>query len=526
MSFDIRLIQLMNLFHVTNKELANECNVDPSLVSRWRTGQRYPSGKYDQIQQIALFFLRHNKSLEQQQAIQEIISMQKLHYPLLEGQTALLSSWLADQRNYNQEANSEHIVASPQNITILKQKKEHDAQTLKVIARPHFPLSSQTKKEFHVFTGNSGKRKAALLFIQKAVSIDTPIDIYILSDELLHWWLEDAQFQIQWNSYLKLVVLKNHRLHIIHSVNRNKDELVKYMNLWLPMHLVGSVNSHYYPKYVDNPIKVTHMVIKNHMALESRSTFLTPKENICLLFEDKDTVDMIESLFLGRLVNCKPLIQVYKEHDHVQLLQLYLQTVKADFNVVSIRRFINSIFLPDSVFEKYCESWTYTKKSAYMEFIKQWKNSQYQAFTKRSFIDVFPMEVLNEIIKNQSYSHYDPLIFTNKVITLTKDEIILTLKDMLYTIARFTELHVYLSMNRYFNSPPSVSIEYRENHSAIFTSNHQKITPYIGLYTNEGNLLLAFGSYVGDLLAQIPSSFKQKSETTKQIETVLNKLES
>lgn len=517
MSFEIRLVQLMSLFSVTNKELATECNVDPSLVSRWRNGQRFPSEKYDQMKQIALFFLHQKMDLEQRHTLQEIMSVQKLNTPLLETQEDLLTSWLSDRRNHSVYQGRETIKTKP---TIYV-----DNQTLKTRSRPRFPLSSQTKREFHVFQGNSGKRKAALLLLQKAMSLDTPNDIYIFSNELLHWWLEDKQFQIQWTSYLKLIVMKNHRIHVIHDVNRNKEEYSKYMNIWLPMHLIGSINSHYYPMYVDSPIKETYMVIKGHMALESRSTFLTPKENICLLFEDEDTVDMIESIFLGRLVNCKPLVQVYKEQDQTQLLQLYLKAISSDYNVIFMHKSINSVFLPDSVFEKYCEGWPHTKKREYMQVIKQYKNSQFLAFSKRSFVDVIPLETLYEITSSKSYTHRNMLLFSDTLITLTKDEIILTLKDVLYTLQKYEKFNIYLNMNENPIEHPNINIEYRENHSAFFTTNYELVTPYIGLYSDEGNLMHTFGYFLNNLIAQIPTAFKQKSETIKQIESALRLLE-
>jgi transcriptional regulator with XRE-family HTH domain len=525
MSFEVRLTRLMDLFNITNKELASACNVDPSLVSRWRTGQRFPSQKYNQIQQIANFFLSVNIDVQQRQSLQEILSIQKLHSPLLEHPINLLSSWLFENRHSlsNEQLNNELSQTNTRKL-VAPINYDFNSATLEK-ARSGLPLTAQTKREFHVFHGNSGKRKAALVFLQKALSIDNATDIYIFSDELVQWWLEDQLFQVQWVSYLKQIVMKKHRIHLIHNVNRNKEEFASYMSLWLPMHLVGSINSYYYPVYVENPIKETYMVIKNLIALESRSTFLTPKENICLVFEDRDTVDMIESLFLGRLVNCKPLIQVYKEQDQVQLLQLYLQSVSAEYNVIAMHHHINSLFLPESVFEKHCAHWTYTKKRDYMQFISEWKKTQYHMLSKKSFIDVFPFETLQDISISTTYSHYDPILFVDNIITLTKEEIIIALQTMLNALKRFHNLHVYLFMKDSTQPELNINIEYRENHSAVFTTNFQTVTPYIGLFSNEGNLMQTFGYQLNKLLATIPSSFRNRNETIKQINQALHQLE-
>lgn len=525
MSFDIRLTRLMTLFRVTNKELAVACNVDPSLVSRWKNGQRYPSEKYNQIQQIANYFLSLNIDLQQRQALSEILSIQKLHSPSLESQIDLLTSWIAERRHTHFEdqlKGSSQQLSTFQSAEPIENELEH---TNKAKTRPSFPLSSQTKREFHIFHGNGGKRKAALQFLQKALSLDQPTDLYIFSDEIVEWWLEDQLFQVQWISYLKLIVMKKHRINLIHNVNRNRDEFASYMRIWLPMHLIGSINSYYYPLYVDTPIKETYMVIKNIMALESRSTFLTPKENICLVFEDKDTIDMIESLFLGRLVNCKPLIQVYKQQDHVQLLQLYLKTVKSNYKVTYVHRYVNSLFLPDSVFERYCETFSYTKKRDYMQFVHEWKQTQLNMFTKKPFIDVFLFEVLQEMGASITYAHYDPILFAETTLTLTKDEIITTLKSLLNAIVRYSNFHVFLIMENLIIPEMNINIEYRENHSALFTTNFKIVPPHIGLFSNEGNLMQTFEQQLNDLLASIPSSFKNRNETIKQINQAINQLE-
>ncbi|NLA78068.1 MAG: helix-turn-helix transcriptional regulator, partial [Erysipelothrix sp.] len=67
-TFEIRFNELLALFRVTNKQLATALNVDPSLVSRWKNGQRYPSIKYNQMQDIAQFFLNLKQNDQEKQA--------------------------------------------------------------------------------------------------------------------------------------------------------------------------------------------------------------------------------------------------------------------------------------------------------------------------------------------------------------------------------------------------------------------------------------------------------------------------
>lgn len=524
MSFDIRLVRLMTLFHISNKELADACNVDPSLVSRWRSGQRFPSEKYNQIQQIASFFLGLEINDLQKAALDDIIALQKLYTPLLDRQIDLLTSWLADRRYSPLDEKNISTDHRPYFSNSNNTGMTDYIQNEKVIPQPHLSLSLQNKREFHIYYGNSGKRKAAMLFLQKALSIDNPTDIYIFSDELLAWWLEDQLFQDRWTSYMELIVMKKHRIHLIHDVNRQKEEFAMYMNIWLPMHLIGSINSYYLPIYAKNSVKETYMVIKGHMALESRSTFLTPKENICFLFEDSDTVDMIESLFLGRLVQCKPLIHVYKEQDQSHLLKLYLKSITNDYNVIAFHNCINSIFLPDSVFERHCENWIHSKKNEYMQFVKQWKTIQFIGFNKRTFVDIFSFETLQKMINSETYDHYDPILFANNVISVTRKEIIIALNTMLFALQRYPRFDIYFTKKETLDREFNLNIEYREFHSALFTTNYQQALSYIGLYANEGNLMQSFGYHLNNTIKRMPDSYKNKDEIIKQLNYILQKI--
>src|SRR5690554_4642674 len=518
MSFELRLKKLMHIYNVTNKHLANELNVDPSLISRWKNGHRIPSEKYDQIRDIASFFIGLNQTIEQQTALKEIITEQKLLTPELNNNLDLLFAWLSENNsNYQDQENVsiQQLNSSP----ILKNK-----EVKKVIARPRFPLSNQTKKEFHLFVGNNGKRKAALLFLQRALD-STPTDIYIYTDELLEWWFEDNLFQIQWNSYLKLVVLKSHRIHIIHHVQRGQRPFTDYLSVWLPLHLVGNIQSYYLPKYVDPTIKETIMIIKDQIAFTSRSTMLTPTENIGLIFEDIETIQMQESLFIGRLVHSKQLIQVYKSHDFFLLLQILIDSTNREFDTVAVHANLNTVFLPDSVFERFAKTLPHKQQLIYLKQVKQWKALQFQQFSRIMYHDILPIELLHGFASKTKYHHYDPVLFLEDGIQLTNGEIVTSLKTMLYTYMRFTNVSFSLVKRETLSKKININIEQRALDNAFFTTNQELNATHIGLFCQESNTLYSFKTSIDEMLVETPSIYKDKNYIINLIEEVIKKLE-
>ncbi len=494
-----------------------ELNVDPSLISRWKNGQRVPSKKYDQIRDVASFFIGLNHSSNQKLILKEILAEQKLHSPELDTDIELLAAWLSEKREHYR--NDKELSIDKLNSSILLKKNE----LKKAIERPRFSISGQTKREFHIFRGNSGKRKAAMVFLQRALDIP-PTDIYIYSDELLEWWFEDNLFQLQWNSYLKLVILKKHRLHIIHHVHRNQDNFKDYFNVWLPLHLVGNIQSYYLPKYIELPIKETTMIIKDVIAFVCRSTLLTPKENIGLIFEDMDAIQMHESLFLGRLVSSKQLIQVFKSQDFYQLLHLLIESTNREFDTTAVHAGLNTVFLPDSVFERFSKSLPHKQKLIYLKQVKQWKAIQFQQFAKISYQDILPIELLHGFVTSNIFQHYDPVLFLDDGIVLSKSEIISTLQTMQYVLTRFNNVSFCLVKLEYLEKDLNINIEQRGLDSAIFTTNQDENATHIGLFCDESNLLHSFKCSIEDMIQKTPSIYRDKKYINELFETIIKKL--
>ena len=59
MQFNDKLIFLMNITQTTNKELANNISVDPSLIILLRSGKRKKPQKINHIKNMAYFSLKN-----------------------------------------------------------------------------------------------------------------------------------------------------------------------------------------------------------------------------------------------------------------------------------------------------------------------------------------------------------------------------------------------------------------------------------------------------------------------------------
>ena len=73
MYFDQKLKGLMQLFKISNSKLARGINVDASLISRWKSGDRAMSANSPHVPAIASFFLRLNAYHYQKQYLDFIL---------------------------------------------------------------------------------------------------------------------------------------------------------------------------------------------------------------------------------------------------------------------------------------------------------------------------------------------------------------------------------------------------------------------------------------------------------------------
>ena len=73
MPFAKKLTFLMHITETSNKELAAELSVDPSMISLMRTGKRKLSKNPAQAKKMALFFARRCPAAFQRQALSEML---------------------------------------------------------------------------------------------------------------------------------------------------------------------------------------------------------------------------------------------------------------------------------------------------------------------------------------------------------------------------------------------------------------------------------------------------------------------
>ena len=153
---------LMKTTQTSNRMLAQELKVDPSLISRIRTGDRNRPRQLEQLKSMSSYFAKRCSCSVQRQAIADKLNVKASLTAQPELLTEILYTWLCEQ-----DLLTRNTKLLPEEL-----KKTTGVGSL-----------SPTHAKNKLYYGNAGKRTAAALFFNTALTIAPSAVVYLYSDE-------------------------------------------------------------------------------------------------------------------------------------------------------------------------------------------------------------------------------------------------------------------------------------------------------------------------------------------------------
>jgi len=185
--FSSKLNQLMLLMGTNNNRLAKALNVDPSLISRWRSGKRPPRRVEGPAYAIAGYYMRSTQSDYQRQVLMDL--MQVADQPMEEEERVLLlASWLSS------DAVSK-IPDSP-----------------KVYSNENTPKEKDVKLHMYLPDEHEGS-KALSAFIHHLEYGSSEHVILVMSQ--VTGWMTGGELYEEWYSALRLILLEGGRVDFV-----------------------------------------------------------------------------------------------------------------------------------------------------------------------------------------------------------------------------------------------------------------------------------------------------------------------
>ena len=323
-NFSICISQLLNIFNVTSNKLAKAINVDPSLISRWKTGKRNLSCESSYLKPIANFF--SDKVLNDYQKTSIINIPSKFNLPIdikysnntKEYLHILLVSSLQGSNtvqvinnnigNHNNNLNSNFNIGTDLNENISFSSGSIDNNS------SHLQQCTFTENgyisNFEMITGHSNVLNAGINLLKsipnKPNNIKDSILITFLTE--LDSFSNFENLQQEWCSALFSAQEKGWNIIKLMNINENISRNMKIINEFLLNIISKNYHPYYFNKYDSILSAREFIIIPSVGTLFCTCTRNPSKVDTALLIRDEQASKALSSAFDLCVNHTKPLI--------------------------------------------------------------------------------------------------------------------------------------------------------------------------------------------------------------------------
>lgn len=302
MQFSEKMQLLMKMANTTNTQLGRALGVDPSLISRWRTGARQISHRSPYIPSISSFFAAQAKEDFQRVALLELTGHSMEEKDIEDDILAsYLSQWLSNEAKIGFSSMKSLLEA----IGNVHQGTSKTFGDMPAITEPEGRALA-----FQSFFGTKGLQSAAVKLLLRALQSERQEGKLLLySDEPMDWMISDPLFSKQWSFLMTACIRKGIQITIIHTLARDSMELIEAVRKWLPLYLSGAVVSYYSPYPPDKIFCHTSFTLAGEAAVFSTSVCEQRNDEVLYLFSSEpQMVKSSQEAFGAQLAKCKPLV--------------------------------------------------------------------------------------------------------------------------------------------------------------------------------------------------------------------------
>lgn len=300
MSFAEKLTFLMHITETSNKELAAELSVDPSMISLLRTGKRKLPKNNVLADSMAHFFAEKASAGYQRQAISETLGKMAITSDMppqiLEG---YLGNWLKGK-----EELADIILSG-----INDKPDSKDIPAAYDTGSSGFSSSGDSTLFFY---GEEGRRKVMSLVMDKMSRMSEPGTILTVIDDNLEWMLSDYLLTRKIQANLMEIMKKGFTFCQIMPPLNYINRYAESLKFWLPVYATGKTKVYYYPRLRGNLYRHSIIVVPGQCVQYSASVAAGSTNDITMFSTDPALVSAFEKQFYEHLSLCRP--SLYTHH--------------------------------------------------------------------------------------------------------------------------------------------------------------------------------------------------------------------
>lgn len=222
----------MNVAELSNHRLSLLAHVDPSVISRYRSGLHKSRKNSDMEKHLSMILWQRITEISR---LRELSTLTDISEDVLD--EALFCNWLFDtDNNISNDIYAEKLLVA---FGSFKKKAGMVFPDLNDLVP-----SDILKNNVGTYYGYDGIREAVIRFLGTAIQ-DSHKNLLLYSDQNMDWMTGDRKFLTIWAALMSECVKRGTRIRIIHNINRGLDEMCDAIISWLPIYMSGMVESYY-----------------------------------------------------------------------------------------------------------------------------------------------------------------------------------------------------------------------------------------------------------------------------------------
>lgn len=482
MKFCDKLNFLLDITKTPNSVLAHAAALDASYISRLRSGSRPIPRSEEIVLRMAAFFSRNCAEEYRQKAIADAMGLPVLPADMDE-RTQTIFHWLLRETDSGSRRMTRFI------------------NGLNALPTSPLPASSLPKADIPVYSGPvqlfygvEGKRQAVLRLMHKVALRDKPQTLLLFSDEEMSWMTGDPNYSRQLTLLMFEVLSKGNRIHIVHSIQRNLDEMLNAIGSWMPLYMTGQIEPYFYPKKRDGVFQRTLFVAPETAAVISASTGEKTESSVNMMIHEKQAIDVYTDEFLQFFHLCRPLMKVYTARSRNAYFSMIAEFEDGDADALIKTESLSLLTMPEPLFHRIVSRsgiHSGDLAAAHRERRRRFERS----LSARSFTEIISLPDPTEVNEGKVKVALSDFLEGGSVF-YTPEEYSLHLSAIIKRLENDQNFHLHIirrsEENRYM-------VYVREEWGAVVAKTSQ---PPVALSMNEGNITAAFWDFLMDMIGR------------------------
>jgi hypothetical protein len=309
--FGARFNDVMVLAGMSNIVLSRKAYVDPSLISRYRSGLRSPANNPEVAELLSSIIF---KQIEATGRITELAMLMDTRPDSIN--ELAFNRWLyANELQQSIDVNStKKLLTAFESFTL--------PENIGPVSDLDNILSESDEDDFgkdqdlNTYFGIKGLCSAVIRFLKDAVDTGAK-KLFLFSNQNMDWMTENPAFLAKWALLMKACVMNGTEICIIHNIDRSYEEMNSAIIAWLPLYMSGRINPYYCTLPTGALFYQTLFLNPGRACIYANLVAGTEKTGLYRYYTETEPL-MLDSMMLqynAMLSHCRPLVEILRAEE-------------------------------------------------------------------------------------------------------------------------------------------------------------------------------------------------------------------